>query len=491
MCVLVGAVSTGLAAAESSGKPMNILFFLVDDLGTKDIVANRNPATDGPTIYETPAMDKLAADGVNFTQAYANGPRCVVSRISMMTGCYHFRPFDKEGMPKYGNQKCIAELLQGAGYNTGYLGKWHLGYDEEEKTRPVDRGFAFNKGSSHLGSPGQKGGYFAPYNTKYIKGFEDAPEGELVTERLTAEAIGFLQRHAKEQADKPFMLCVSHYAVHMPIEAKPEDVAYFKKKLEKMDYGKAPKLREYYTASEKLTQDNPTYAAMVQDVDESLAAIRAELERLGMADNTVIVLTSDHGGKSCTSLGKDGAQQPTSNFPLRTGKGWLYEGGIRIPFFVYWPGKTVAGAKSEALVLGSDLYNSFLEMANMKPVAGQGTDSISFVPTLSDPSLSNRKEAFFSFYTGTGNANTPMAAYRKGDYKYVYRVLEQEGQLFHIGKDEGENEDLAKRMPDLAASMNKQLFGYLDSIGTKPYKPKGKKHEKFLKLLEKANVDLP
>lgn len=247
-CVLP---SFAASTSGPNGKPMNILFFIVDDLGTKDIVVNRNPATDGPKIYETPAMDQLAAEGMRFQQAYANGPRCVVSRISTMLGRYHFRPTPK-GSTKFGKHLTFAKALQQAGYHTGYLGKWHLGYSSEEKTRPIDQGFDFNKGSSKMGSPGQAGGYYAPYNTDFIKDFEYAPKGEYITERLTDEAIGFLQDHKATQTDKPFLLCISHYAVYMPIEAKPEDIAYFEKKLESVDYGDLPIKRQYYTASEKL-----------------------------------------------------------------------------------------------------------------------------------------------------------------------------------------------------------------------------------------------
>jgi arylsulfatase A-like enzyme len=491
ICLMVGANSLAALKKGANGKPMNVLFFIVDDLGCKDIVANRNPATDGPTIYETPAMDQLAADGMRFRQAYANGPRCVVSRISMMTGNYHFRPNPKESAPRFGDHQCFSEVLQKAGYHTGYLGKWHLGYSEEDGTRPVDRGFDFNVGSSKMGSPGQKGGYFAPYNTSYIKGLEDAPEGEYITERLTEEAIGFLQDHAKKKADEPFLLCVAHYAVHMPIEAKPEDIAYFEKKRATVDFGKQPERRKYYTASEKMRQDNATYAAMVKGVDDSLAALRAELDRLDMADNTVIILTSDHGGKSCTSVDKDGAGQPTSNYPLRTGKGWLYEGGVRIPMFVSWPGVVQPGAVTDSLVLGSDLYNTILAAAQIDPISGEGLDSVSFAPTVADASVSNRDAVHFNFTTQTGNANTPMSAFRKGDYKYVLRLIENKQQLFNIATDESESNDLVEQMPELASSMNKELFEFLDSIGIKPYNPGkgGKKYDGFVELLQKAGVD--
>ena len=319
--MLLIAIAVFLPATTMSGqeeKP-NILFFYIDDLGWKDL------SVYGSDFYETPAIDELANQGVRFTSAYQGSARCVPSRKSLFTGKYHERPgiSDSKGLAL--EESTFAEAFQDAGYHTFFTGKWHLGKDSTRY--PDKQGFDINKAGCAWGAPqGNTAGggfYFSPYDCPTL---EDGPDGEYLTDRLTRETIDFLNNHQATKPDDPFLACVFHYAVHTPIEAPESYVAPYREKLENMHYDRPLKEIDG-PAKTNLRQDHAVYAGMIASVDESVRRIREALETLGLADNTIIIFSTDHGGLS-TTLKSQGREIPTSNYPLRSGKGWLYEGGI-------------------------------------------------------------------------------------------------------------------------------------------------------------------
>ena len=427
---------------------LNFVFFIVDDLGWKDLSCM------GSDFYETPAIDKLAGDGVLFTDAYQASPRCVSSRMSIMSGQYHYRPELKEGHGLSLKVVTIAEALKESGYRTFFAGKWHLG---QEGHWPQDQGFDVNKGGCEYGSPPT---YFAPYSKgdkRVIPGLEDAPKDEYLTDRLTDEAIGFMNDHVAKKSGKPFLLYLSHYGVHTPFEAKKELVKKYEKKLAGMKKGKGPDYITDHTGRVKMKQDHAVYAAMIDSVDESMKRIRAELEKLGIADNTAIIFTSDNGGLS-TGAAKSKRELATSNLPLRTGKGWIYEGGIRLPLLVLWPGVTKAGTVSNSPVVGTDFYPTMLEMAGLNLMPDNHRDGESFVSALKGD-LSFKRKPIIWYYTfakeGTGSPS--MAAVRDGNYKYVEFMYEDRFELYNLKHDPGEQKDLSRKFPDKAKKMGQML----------------------------------
>ncbi|MEX0331877.1 MAG: sulfatase-like hydrolase/transferase [Puniceicoccaceae bacterium] len=457
-----------------AAEPMNIIFLLADDMGYKDIVALREEATDGPTIHETPALDTLVSQAVTFTNAYASGPRCVVARRSLQTGMYDFRP---EAIGSGGgidpSEITVGEAMQAGGYRTCFIGKWHLGSQAEGKA-PEHQGYDVSIAAGEYGAPNNS--YFPDpgtlsYNLPNLGPAANADE--YLTDRLTSEARGFISDHMTNHAGQPFFMILSHYAVHTPLEAKPADVSYFTQKRDNVDFSYHPggsQLVEDYTADVRIWQDNIVYAAMMKSYDDSLAGLREELELQGIADRTIIVISSDHGGKSTFDADKNNApdQFPTSNFPFRLGKTWCYDGGLRIPLIVYWPGVTQAGMRTEAFVHGADFYRTFLEMGSVPEVPSQHIDSISFLPAVIDGALAPRTETAHHF-TGIsdGTGSTTMGAYRKGRYKLAYHINRHFAELYDFVADPGETTDLFDSMPTLANEMLTEYVRIRNDAGVK------------------------
>lgn len=441
----------------------NILVFLVDDFGPRDLSAY------GSTFYETPAMDAMATEGMRFTQAYAGHPRCVPSRYGFFTGRFPVR----DGCP--GNtyniaadRLTIAEALKAGGYKTFFAGKWHLAKKDNEM--PEAQGFDINIAGGSAGAPRS---YFAPYNKSKnphhkaasMQGMDDAPEGEFLTERLTEETISFIKSHAASNTQQPFFAVLSHYSVHTPIEAKPEDEAYFAKK-------RGPKGKEVFIerdGSTKTEQDNAAYAGMIKSVDDSLANILATLETLELDDNTLILLTSDHGGLS--NRGSTNQRRvATSNLPFRAGKGHLYEGGIRVPFIVKWPGVTPKNTVSEAIVTGTDVFATLLDAAGVSTTPQEHIDSVSIVPALKSVEFSRGPIIWHNARPRPNSTgDTASSAIRDGDYKLIkFYNPEPYYELYNLVNDIEENNNLASKEPQKAQQLASLLETQLQSMGAIP-----------------------
>ena len=457
---------------DAAPKKPNIIFFLIDDMGWRDLSCM------GSKFYESPAIDKLASEGVLFSRAFEAAPRCVPSRLSILTGKDHNRPelHTADGLPL--DQLTYANVFKDNGYSTFFAGKWHEG---PKGFWPQDHGFEINKGGCSLGAlathfwpytvPGKpvKTGGKEDHNTAPY-GLEEGKPGEYISDRLTDETIKFLKDHKKDSPDKPFFIELAHYLVHEPLEGKPTLVKHFEEKLKGMPKMDVPDYESDYTGRVKLKQDLPVYAAMVTSVDESLDRIRQTLVELGYDKDTIIVLTSDNGGLSTTDvLGK--RQVATSNKPLRTGKGWLYDGGMRVPLIVYWPGVTKAGTTTDRPVIGTDFFPTFLDMAGLPLMPEHHVDGESFAPVLKGD-FSHPRKPLFWYYDGAkvATGNTAMAAMLDGDMKLVRFIYENKDELYNTREDIGEQHDLAAANPEKVSAMKQALTEFEQRVGVKPLK---------------------
>lgn len=447
--------------------PPNVIFILIDDLGWSDLSCY------GSTYYETPNIDQLAQEGVRFTDAYAACPVCSPTRASILTGKYPARlqitdwipGSDPKNRPLLGAQDLdamplqeftFAEKLKEAGYQTAFLGKWHLG---DTTFLPQDQGFDLNKGGHDAGQPAT---YFYPYNNPKrprmdVPGLAGGQPGEYLTDRLTEESIKFIQANQNQ----PFLLYLSHYAVHTPIEAKSDLVEKYTAKL---NSSKVEETDAYITERDSRSrkyQDNPKYAAMLQSVDESIGQIQAQLEALGLDQNTILIFTSDNGGLSTLPPRRTG---PTSSLPLRAGKGWLYEGGIRVPLIVKWPGKTEKGAESALPVTSTDFYPTILDMLDLPALPEQHPDGISIAPHLSNQVTLEERPLFWHFPHYHGSGNRPSAAVRLGDYKLIKWYETDSLELYNLSTDLAEKENLLEQFPEKGAQLHQKLLDWLEEI---------------------------
>ncbi|MFC1639379.1 sulfatase, partial [Gemmatimonadota bacterium] len=426
-------LSVGIAAATLAGAtgcssepahtPPNFVFFLIDDLGWVDT------GVYGSSFYETPNIDRLAGEGMRFTDAYAASPVCSPTRASILTGKHPARlnitdwiggsqrgellPAEYEHQLAF-EEVTIAEVLKEAGYATGFFGKWHLG---DTPFLPDSQGFDLNIGGTAAGQPAS---YFYPYSAEEGRSdFWDVPhleggvDGEYLTDRLTDEAIEFLEA----QDESPFLLYLSHYAVHTPIQSKDELTEKYRDKTESLpDFDGPDFITEHDRAFVKQNQDHAAYAGMVQSVDESVGRVLETIERLGVADNTIVVFMSDNGGLSTIANSRNA---PTAILPLRAGKGWLYEGGIREPLIVKWPGVVAAGNICSEPVISTDFFPTMLEMAGLDSRPGLHPDGLSLTPLLRQQGSLDRDAIYWHFPHYHGSGNRPSGAVRSGDYKLV------------------------------------------------------------------------
>lgn len=437
--VLIGCVVGLFYKAGIAQQQPNILFIHIDDLGFHDLSVH------GSKIYQTPNIDKLADASVSFTQAYANYPRCVPSRFAMMTGDY---PISKGGVPEGGfDMKSIPEKnnfvkqLNKSGYQTAYFGKWHLSKGDET---PKDFGYTI---SVAAGAPGSPISYLYPFNEKKGKGGKPkkivpdvdavSKEGDYLTDIMTDEVIKYIENVDKS---KPFMAVLAYYAVHQPLEAKEKDTDRNKKEINSFNYGDQPAYVDEGHGRTKMRQDNAIYAGMVENLDLQIGKLLKKLKDLNLDDNTMVIFSSDHGGLSNTGSNNRGLA--TSNYPLRAGKGWIYEGGIKVPLFIKWKGFTPRKDNNSIITL-MDVFPTLLDFTSDKQV--KGIAGKSFMPVL------NKKEKWNDrtiFWHATKNRPESTGEYkysavRDGDYKLIHFYETDVVELYNIKKDPSEKNNLA------------------------------------------------
>ncbi len=446
------AMSMGMSCAQlksgrSPGKKRpNFVFILIDDMGWMDLGCM------GSQYYETPNIDRLAREGMTFTSAYANAPNCAPTRASLLSGQYTPRHgIYTVGSPERGKTQfrklipiknkttldskvvILAEALKASGYVCGSIGKWHLGDDPE--LGPLGQGFDHNIGGGRFGHP--PAGYNSPYK---LPNLEEAPVGEYLTDRLTDEALAFIEM----KKDNPFFLYLPHYAVHTPIQAKKEITAKYRDK----------------DAWEG--QNNANYAAMIESTDQGVGRILGKLDELDLARNTVVFFFSDNGGHGTI----------TSMKPLRGSKGMLYEGGIREPMIVRWPGRVQAGTTSDVPVIGIDFYPTILELAGARKPDGHVLDGESLAPLMLGEGTPERDALYWHFpayleaYKGMKGhwRTTPAGAIRQGDWKLLEFFEDGRLELYNLKQDIGEQHDQAAKRPDMLKKLHQRLLSWRKSI---------------------------
>ncbi|MEA1950886.1 MAG: sulfatase [Planctomycetota bacterium] len=454
----------------------NIVFILVDDLGFMDIGAN-SPAC----FYDTPNIDRLASSGMRFTNGYAACPVCSPTRLSIMTGKYASRCdatnyFSGKRAERFApaplhdrmdlQEVTLAEALKEHGYATFFAGKWHLGSSED--LWPEHQGFDVNKGGWKRGGPYGPGKYFVPYGNPRLK---DGPPGEHLPNRLANETCRFIEQHK----EGPFLAYLSFYSVHTPLIARPDLKQKYKAKAEKLGLGEKQKFADeeqvFLTKRPRkvrIVQDHAVYGGMVEAMDEAVGKVLDKLDELGLSRNTVVFFTADNGGLS-TSEGS-----PTSNLPLRGGKGWLYEGGIREPFLARWPGVTSPGSTCDVPVISTDFYPTILAMAGLPAKPRQHKDGCSLVPLLKGNGALDR-EALYWHYPHYGNqGGFPGGAIRMGDWKLLERYEDGRVHLYNLAEDVGEKNDLARKHPRRVATMREKLHAWYEEVDAKFLQPKKK-----------------
>jgi arylsulfatase A-like enzyme len=471
--------TSALDGAARTGQP-NIVFFLADDLGQRDL------GVYGSTFYETPHLDRLAAEGARFTDAYAACPVCSPTRASIITGQWPQRTGvtdyigaaqtpqewkrNTKSLPAPYTDRLaldaptVAKSLKAAGYATFFAGKWHLG---PEGWWPENQGFDINMGGHDRGGPYGGKRYFSPYGNPRLS---DGPEGEHLPDRLATEAVKFMGA----RRDRPFLIYFPFYSVHTPLMAREDLRRKYEEKRQRL--GLSAQWGREHERDVRLVQEHAVYAGMVEAMDLAVGKVLAALDELGLRENTLVIFTSDNGGLS-TSEG-----WPTSNLPLRGGKGWIYEGGIREPLIVRWPGVTRPGSIITTPVSSPDFFPTFLEAAGARPAPGQVLDGRSLVPLLRGGALPER--ALFWHYPHYGNqGGAPAAAIRRGDWKLIEWQEDGRLELFNLADDLGEQRDLAPREPARAARLKDELHAWQTQVGAKfpipnsqydPAKPSGR-----------------
>lgn len=427
-------------------KKPNVLLILVDDLGWQDLGCY------GSTFYETPNIDRLRSEGMLFTQAYSASPVCSPTRASILTGknpatlhfTGHITSIGKHRYPKDGQiippddnmyvsleEVMIPEALLNLGYATASIGKWHVG--TEEKYFPTHQGFDINIAGYEHGSPPT---YWGPYEkdsdwNPMIKNLYERKEGEYLTDRLTNEAIGFISDHK----ERPFFLYLSHYGVHTPLEAPNELVEKYKAKLKNNPI-----------------QKNATYAAMIENMDFNVGRLLTAVDKMGLTDNTIVIFYSDNGGEG----------KVTDNSPLREGKGYLYEGGIRVPLMVKWPGNIPKNSTSQIPVISDDLYPTIIDLIGKGTRPGENLDGVSLAPILTEGGTLSRDELYWYYPQYSPQAKMPGYAIRKGDYKLIEFYDPKRVELFDLNKDIGEKNNLAKDYPKKVLELQKYFQIWLN-----------------------------
>ena len=443
--LVVSAFTIHKVEAQEAAQPPNVLFILVDDMGWRDL------GVYGNNIHETPNIDKLASEGMRFTDGYAACPVCGPTRASILSGKFpsrtgythnwlppdnvelfnHGMPTDRPAFMKL-EETTLAEAQRAGGYQTAFVGKWHLG---TEPYYPQRQGFDVNVAGNHWGQPFE--GYFSPYQMKHL---ENGPEGEYLTDRLTSEAIRVMDGFSRK--DKPWLMYMSYYTVHSPFHAKAEKVKKYREKARKA----------------KLENFNAEYAGMVESLDENVGRLLQWLDEKKLRKDTIIVFTSDNGG----------FHKATHNRPLNGYKGELYDGGIRVPWIIQWPGVTKRGSVCSQPVISTDFYPTLLEMTGQALRPEQHRDGVSLVPMLKGDRNFNRGPIIWHYphYLPRHFAE-PGSAIRVGDWKMIQYYEDGRQELYNLKDDIGESDNLAKHMPEKTAAMKARLDAKLKEQGAK------------------------
>ncbi|GAB1308899.1 sulfatase [Urechidicola sp. KH5] len=431
------------ATNEANKKP-NVVLILVDDLGWTDL------GSFGSDLYQTPSIDKLAADGVQFTNSYSACTVCSPTRAAIVTGKYparinvtdwiegHKYPWAKLNVPDWtmylpDEEYTMAEAFKDAGYQTAHFGKWHLG--EQEKNWPEYHGFDLNVGGWKKGAPHRNkklgsNGYFSPYGNPRLT---DGEEGEYLTERLTNEVINFIDQNG----DNPFFINFWLYNVHTPLQATQD---------------KIDKYESIIDSTARHT--NATYAAMVEHMDDAVGKIINKLEEKGLLENTIVLFSSDNGGL----IGKNPKKPVTNNTPLRTGKGDIYEGGVKIPTIIYAPNRVKGGQKVATPIISMDYYPTLMELAGISSdkIAQQTVDGKSLVPEISNQN--NVREALYWHYPHYHQeGGEPYSAIRLGDWKLIEKFESNTFELYNLKTDISEKHNVLQQHPDISIELKDKL----------------------------------
>ena len=462
LTIAVQLAGASCASAEEVTRP-NIVVILADDLGAVDLGCY------GADLCETPRLDGLAKESVLFRQAYSSAPVCSPTRAALMTGKHPARLgitiWSEGSLAGPQNRKLLqgesrhdlphaevtlAERLHDAGYATALIGKWHLG---DADHAPETQGFDLNIGGTRWGAPHS---FFWPYRGtgrfgqefRYVPGLPLGQEGDYLTDQLTMAALNFID----SAGDRPFFLLLAHHAPHTPIEAPAQDVKAFQTKLR-------PDLK----------QQNAGYAAMVNNLDGNVGLILDYLKARGLADKTIVVFTSDNGGYIGVDRRSAFAAPCTNNYPLRSGKGSLYEGGIRVPLLIRWPG-AAAGERTQA-VATCDLFFTLLKAAGLSPLANQPADGIDMSAIVRDPQAKASRDSLYWHYPHYYETTTPASAIRSGDWKLLEYFEDGRRELFNLRDDPQESRDLADTQAEQAAELSRQLTAWRGGVGVKLPQP--------------------
>lgn len=453
LAVCIAVLCLGSVVPARGDERPNVVLIVADDLGCADLGCY------GSRFHRTPALDRLAAEGVRFAQAYAACPVCSPTRAALMTGKYParlhltdwlpgrpdmssqrlLRPRLRQELPL--EERTLAEYLHEAGYATASIGKWHLG---GLGFGPQQQGFDLNIAGDAAGSPRS---YFAPYarNGQFMPGLEQAPEGEYLTDRLAAEAEKFIEQNR----ERPFFLYLPHFAVHIPLQAKAEIVR-------KYEAGPRP----------PLPQNNPIYAAMLESLDDCVSRIMNQLERTGLDRRTVVIFTSDNGGLATL----EGPNTPaTSNAPFREGKGYLYEGGIRVPLIIKWPGAAANGTACETPACSIDILPTVVDICGVR-LASQ-IDGVSLARLLRKEGDVAPRALYWHYPHYSNQGGRPGGAVRKGNLKLIEFYENGRRELFDVQNDHGESNNLVERFPDEVRTLAADLAAWKAAVEAQEMTP--------------------
>lgn len=459
----------GRKETDVKAKKPNILFILVDDLGYADL------GVMGSSYYETPNIDKLARSGTIFTNGYATCAVCSPSRASLLNGQFTAR----HGLTQYEGAKTgqawkalnrhtkllppeyehhldtsdvvLPEVLKANGYVTFFAGKWHLG-GAANHSLPTDHGFDFNQGGYEKGGP-YSGGYFSPFNNPYMEDRDDE-KGMSLSMKLAKETSAFI----REQKDSTFLAYLSFYAVHAPIQTTRAKWKKYRDKADRMGIAEKGFEMERVLPARKY-QDNPVYAGLIEQVDEAVGSVLNTLEELELDKNTIVVFTSDNGGVT------SGDNYSTNQLDLRGGKGYQWEGGLRVPYFIYVPWMAREGEKNEVPVSGADLYPTLLDLADIPLQPEHHADGVSLKPLLEGKEIKERP--LFWHYPHYGNqGGEPVSIMRKANYKIIHYWEDGHTELYDLATDLGETKDLSAQNKTLVGQMKQELTDWLEDMDT-------------------------